>query len=105
LPRLRTACSAIRRSRVSPETFTYLADTTPKQLIDLRSSTVRQGRRKKNEPFISITNRVNEVILIRFYDDEEKFKKWLAVFAENNLQDDQLYQMQVVPKLLEQEQK
>jgi hypothetical protein len=45
------------------------------------------------------------VILIRFYDDEEKFKKWLAVFAENNLQDDQLYQMQVVPKLLEQEQK
>jgi hypothetical protein len=56
-------------------------------MIDLRTSTIRQGKRKNHESFISITNRLNEVILITF-DDDTKFAKWAAVFAESNLQDD-----------------
>lgn len=71
-------------------------------MIDLRTSTIRQGKRSNHESFISITNRMNEVILITF-DDDVKFAKWAEVFAESNLQDDQLYKLQVVPILMQQE--
>lgn len=73
-------------------------------MIDLRTATVRQGKRKNGHSFISITNRMDETIMIT-YDDPVKFERWSAVFAESVLQDDQLYQLQIVPKLQEEERK
>jgi len=73
-------------------------------MIDLRTATVRQGKRKNGELFISITNRIYETVMITF-DEKVKFEKWAAVFAESSLQDDQLYQMQIVPKLQEDDRK
>ena len=39
------------------------------------------------------------------FDYKVKFEKWALVFAESTLQDDQLYQVQIVPKLQEEERK
>lgn len=39
------------------------------------------------------------------FDDAVKFERWSQVFAESVLQDDQLYQLQIVPKLQEEERK
>jgi len=106
LPRSKTASLATRKNKVRlNEVFTFLkADTNLKFILDLRTATVRQGKRKNGESFISITNRTNETVMITF-DEKVKFEKWALVFAESCLQDDQLFQKQIVPKLQEDERK
>lgn len=44
------------------------ADINIKFILDLRTATVRQGKRKNGESFISITNRTDETIMITFED-------------------------------------
>jgi hypothetical protein len=67
--------------------FFDVGETKPKFMLDLRTASITQGRRKNDERYFVITNKLGETLQVTF-ENYAQYKKWGDVFVESMQSDE-----------------